>query len=67
MLQYVKLIKQEIHMYSNESAVLGTSTVAAPTILGIVLWPNLTLVFVGVAFALLGVLYLLFKRRVRRS
>lgn len=54
-------------MYSNESAVLGTSTVAAPTILGIVLWPNLTLVFVGVAFALLGVLYLLFKRRVRRS
>lgn len=54
-------------MYSNDSAVLGTSAVAAPAVLGIALWPNLTLIILGAAFALLGILYLFFKRRARRK
>jgi|GEM_PF-1822187 len=41
-------------MYSNDNAILGTSSVAGPTIAGIVLWPNLTIIFLLAAFALLG-------------
>jgi hypothetical protein len=54
-------------MYSNDSAVLSASTVAAPAVLGVAVWPNLTFIFIGSAFALLGVLYLLFKRRSPRN
>lgn len=54
-------------MYSNESAVLGTSTIVAPAMLGIAIWPDLILIFVGIAFALLGILYLIFKRRAARK
>lgn len=52
-------------MYSNDSAVLGASTVAAPTALGIALWPDAALIILGLAFVAIGVMYLLFKRRSR--
>lgn len=50
-------------MYSNENAVLGTATVAAPTILGILIWPNLVIGFLIAAFIAVGILYFVFKKR----
>jgi hypothetical protein len=52
-------------MYSNDSAVLGTSTVAVPTILGIVLWPNLIIYILIAAFLAFGALFFFYKRRNR--
>jgi len=54
-------------MYSNDGSTLGASTVAAPAALGIAIWPNLTLAIIGVALALLGILYILYKRRARQD
>jgi len=54
-------------MYSNDRAVLGASTVAAPTILGIALWPNFTLLILAIAFVVFGILFLAYKRRARLS
>ena len=54
-------------MYSNDNAVLGASTVAAPALFGIVLWPNLALIILGITFVLIGILYILFKRRSRQN
>ena len=50
-------------MYSNDSAVLGTATVAAPTLLGILIWPNLVIGILVAAFVALAILYFVFKRR----
>lgn len=54
-------------MYSNDSSVLGTSTVGGATILGISLWPNFALIILGAGFVLLGILYLLYKRRSHKN
>jgi LPXTG-motif cell wall-anchored protein len=54
-------------MYSNDGAVLGASTVAAPIILGIALWPQFALIFIGAAFVILGGLFFLFKYRRNRG
>lgn len=50
-------------MYSNESAVLGASTIVVPTFAGIAIWPNLTLGILAIAILALGIMFFVFKRR----
>ncbi len=52
-------------MYSGDGTVLSASTIAAPTVFGIVLWPNLAIYILGIAFVAIGVLFLIFKRKNR--
>lgn len=54
-------------MYSNDSSILGVSTVAGSTVLGIALWPDFALIILGGGFILLTILYLLYKRRSRQN
>lgn len=47
----------------NNTGVLGVSTVTAPTILGMIIWPDLIIAFLVAAFMLLSGFYFVFKRR----
>lgn len=53
-------------MYSSDGAVLGASTVAAPAVLGMVLWPDLVLVSLAILLTILALLFFIFRIRNRR-
>lgn len=52
-------------MYSNDTAVLGVSTAAVPTVAGMVIWPNLIIIILSGIFAVLLTLFFVFKFRNR--
>ena len=50
-------------MYSNDTAILGASTVVAPSILGMIIWPNLVVGILIAVFVILTGLFVFFKIR----
>ena len=57
--------KENKHVYSNDTAVLGVSTAAVPTVAGMVIWPNLIVIILSGIFAVLLTLFFVFKFRNR--
>ena len=54
-------------MYSSENAVLGTTVLSAPTIFGLLVWPDFVLLLLGAIMAIMGLLFMLFKVRNRKN
>lgn len=50
-------------MNPNDTAVFSTSSVVAPSLLGILIWPHPILIVLVAAFITFSCLFLVFKRR----
>lgn len=50
-------------MNPNDTAVLSASSLIAPSLIGLLVWPHLIFIILGVAFIAFSCLFLVFKRR----
>lgn len=54
-------------MYSSENTVLGTTVLSAPTVFGLLVWPDFVLILLGAVMTIMGLLFMLFKIRNRKN
>jgi hypothetical protein len=50
-------------MNPNDTAVLSTSSLAAPSLLSVMIWPHFIVIIIIAAFITLSLLFFVFKRR----